>query len=152
MGRGESRVGKENGNSQCLTRTFSILCIVTKVHLGPALRGRYHPAEHSPDLQARLSLRECLHPHWSVLKALCSRAYQEGSIHATKCPIKMSAKPTHSVSSTLQSAPGQLPVPSPLSSQALKMADSPWPQLLLVHRDKVFSQRSRHLGELTITL
>lgn len=67
------RMGSDDG-------TFSILCIVTKVHLGPA-SVRCQPADHCPPhLQARLSMCECLHPHLEFPESPPFQGLQEGSM------------------------------------------------------------------------
>lgn len=99
---------------------------------------RCQPADHSPpDLQARLSKCECLHPHLQHPESPPFQGLPERK-HATKCPIEVSAKSRHSVSSTQQSASRAVAEPCPLSSQVPKMANNPYPQLLLFHRNKIF--------------
>lgn len=64
-----------------MTGTFSILCIVTKVHLGPA-SVRCQPADHCPPhLQARLSMCECLHPHLEFPESPPFQGLQKEACH-----------------------------------------------------------------------
>lgn len=101
---------------------------------------RCQPADHSPpDLQARLSACECLHPHLQHPESPPFQGLPERK-HATKCPIEVSAKSRHSVSSSQQSASRAVAELCPLSSQVPRWQTTPTPSSSYFIETRYFSK------------